>query len=300
MSGEVLDIFERDVLLEQVGHDEHPERVGAEHHRQASRGQPSFQHPADREGAEGPAGQRPVVFAPRPAGNGGLEQRRVGRSWNRGGGQVGEEPLLEVVSHGDFPVLAVLLSEPKGALGSVVLQVSAAESRQGAYARPRVDQGADDGAVPQSDDGGDIDRREQPAGLRDGDFGGLAVGLVFLRPHGGERVQGDDVSLNEAVTELLEGGPGLVLGGGRSGQFLDEAPGGTGGDRGEVDVLELAPVEEPPDGSGEARRVCGLTTQAEKNSSVAKTACRPARCRAGWRAAGSTSAEGTVVLASRG
>ena len=58
------------------------------------------------------------------------------------------------------------------------------------------------------------------------------------------------MSLHEAVAELLEGGPGLVLGGRRSGQLLDEAPGGTGGDQGEVDVLELAPVEEPPDGSG--------------------------------------------------
>ena len=58
------------------------------------------------------------------------------------------------------------------------------------------------------------------------------------------------MSLHEAVPELLEGGPGLVLGGRRSGQLLDEAPGGTGGDSGEVDVLELAPVEEPPDGSG--------------------------------------------------
>ena len=249
VSGQVLDVFERDVLLEQVGHDEHTERVGAEHPRQPGRGQPPFQHPADQGGAERSARQRPAVFAPRPPGDGGLEQGSVRRRRDRGSGQVGEDPLLEVVSHGDFAVLTVLLEEPELALGPVVLQVAAAEPRQGAHSRSGVDEGAEDGAVPQSDDGGEVDRGEQVAGLGDGDLGGLAVGAVFLGPDGGEGVEGDDVSLDEPVPELLEGGSGLVLGAGRSGQLLDEAPGRARGDPGQLEVLELAPVEEPADGA---------------------------------------------------
>ena len=51
------------------------------------------------------------------------------------------------------------------------------------------------------------------------------------------------------VPELLEGGRRAWFLGRRAGQLLDEAPGGTGGDPGQVEVLELAPVEEPPDGA---------------------------------------------------
>ena len=54
--------------------------------------------------------------------------------------------------------------------------------------------------------------------------------------------------LDEPVPELLEGGAGLVPGAGGSGQLLDEAAGRAWGDPCQFEILEIAPVEEPPDG----------------------------------------------------
>ena len=71
--------------------------------------------------------------------------------------QVRLEPAVEVVADGDLALLASLFPEPQDALGTLVLEVAAAQAGEGADTGPGVGEGSQEGAVAEADDMGDVE-----------------------------------------------------------------------------------------------------------------------------------------------
>ena len=185
---------------------------------------------------------------PRAARNRGVS---LGSAVDPGRLQVRLEPAIEVVADGDLALLAALFPEPQDALGALVLEVPAAEPGEGADTGPGVGEGSQEGAVAEADDVGEVDGGEQVPGLLDGELGGLAVhDGVLPPPHGGERVQSHGMADDQGVEEMPQRRQRQILGGVRSGNLLNEAPGQPRRDLTQLDSLFLAPGEEAANDAG--------------------------------------------------
>ena len=155
------------------------------------------------------------------------------------------------MADGDLALLAALFPEPQDALGALVLEVPAAQPGEGADTGPGVGQHAQHGPISQSHDTREVDGGEQVPGLLDGELGGLAVhDGVLPPPHGGERVQSHGMARHQGVEEMPQRRQRQILGGVRSGQLLDEAPGQPRRDLTQLDSLFLAPGEEAANDAG--------------------------------------------------
>ena len=98
---------------------------------------------------------------------------------------------------------------------------------------------------------GEVDGGEQVPGLLDGELGGLAVhDGVLPPPHGGERVQSHGMADDQGVEEMPQRRQRQILGGVRSGNLLNEAPGQPRRDLTQLDSLFLAPGEEAANDAG--------------------------------------------------
>ena len=192
---------------------------------------------------------------PRAARNRGVS---LGSAVDPGRHQVLLEPAVEVVADGDLALLAPLFPEPQDALGALVLEVAAAEPGEGADAGPGVGQHAQHGPISQSHDTREVDGGEQVPGLLDGELGGLAVhDGVLPPPHGGERVQSHGMADDQGIEEMPQRRQRQILGGVRSGNLLNEAPGQPRRDLTQLDSLFLAPGEEAANDDGRRRGGCG-------------------------------------------
>ena len=155
------------------------------------------------------------------------------------------------MADGDLALLAPLFPEPQDALGTLVLEVPAAQPGEGADTGPGVGEGAEEGAVAEANDVGEVDGGEQVPGLLDGELGGLAVhDGVLPPPHGGERVQSHGMARHQGVEEMPQRRQRQILGGVRSGNSLNEAPGQPRRDLTQLDSLFLAPGEEAANDAG--------------------------------------------------
>ena len=246
MAGQVLDVLERHVLGEQVGHHQDAEAVGAEDVGQPGIFEPSLEHAAHGVGRQGVPGELLLFSQGRPE-----QGRLLGVRSDPGRLQVRLEPAIEVVADGDLALLAPLFPEPQDALGALVLEVLAAEAGEGADAGPGVGEGAEEGAVAEADDMGEVDGGEQVPGLLDGELGGLAVHHgMLLAPHGGKRVQSHGMADDQGIEKMTQGGQGQIPGWVRSGELLDEASGQPRRDLTQLDSLFFAPGEEAANDAG--------------------------------------------------
>ena len=246
MAGQVLDVLERHVLGEQVGHHQDAEAVGAEDVGQPGIFEPSLEHAAHGVGRQGVPGELLLFSQGRPE-----QGRLLGVRSDPGRHQVLLEPAIEVVADGDLALLAALFPEPQDALGALVLEVLAAEAGEGADTGPGVGQHAQHGPISQSHDTREVDGGEQVPGLLDGELGGLAVhDGVLPPPHGGERVQSHGMARHQGVEEMPQRRQRQILGGVRSGNLLNEAPGQPRRDLTQLDSLFLAPGEEAANDAG--------------------------------------------------
>ena len=98
---------------------------------------------------------------------------------------------------------------------------------------------------------GEVQGTEQCSRLPGGQLGRLAVHhRVFLAAHGGKRVQSDGVARHQNVEKMPQRRQRQILGGVRSGQFLNETPGHPRRDLTELAALFFAPEEKAPHGAG--------------------------------------------------
>ena len=73
---------------------------------------------------------------------------------------------------------------------------------------------------------------------------------VLSPPHGGKRVESHGMARHQGVEEMPQRRQRQILGGVRSGQFLDEAPGQARRHLAQLDALRFAPGEKAPHGTG--------------------------------------------------
>ncbi len=109
MTGQVLHIFERNVLVEQIGYDRDAEAVRREQIRQPGVLEPPLHHLAHGVCAVGRTGQE-LAFAVGGAGEGSLAF--LG---DAGGGDLLVEPGREVVTHRNLPILTAFFPEAQHA-----------------------------------------------------------------------------------------------------------------------------------------------------------------------------------------
>ena len=234
VAGQVLDVLERHVLGEQVGDHQDAEAVGAEDVGQPGIFEPSLEHAPHGVGRQGVPGELLLFSQGRPE-----QGRLLGVRSDPGRLQVLLEPAIEVVADGDLALLAALFPEPQDALGALVLE------------GPGVGEGSQEGAVAEADDVGEVDGGEQVPGLLDGELGGLAVhDGVLPPPHGGERVQAHGMADDQGVEEMPQRRQRQILGGVRSGELLNEAPGQPRRNLTQLDSLFFAPGEEAANDAG--------------------------------------------------
>ena len=164
MAGEVLHVFQRHVLIEQIGHNRDPEAVRGKQVRQARILEPALEHL--------PHGVRPVSSRRQlPAlAVGGAEQRQlVVLAGDAGGVQVCAQPGIEIVTDRDLAHLAAFFAEAQGPLFAEIAQVAQAQPGDGADPRAGVGEHAEHGAIAQADDVTEVDRAQQFARLLDAD-----------------------------------------------------------------------------------------------------------------------------------
>lgn len=244
VTGEILDVFEGDVLFQEVGNRRDAEGVGGEPGGEARVLHPPLdhathvdrRHPGLREGL-GPADGAP-------------EERAVLRLAREARGlPVGEDEAFQVVPGGDLSALPVLLLEPERPLAAVVVEVLEVELGDGPDPDGRVDHDGDDGPVPEPDDGSDADGAEELPRLFDPDFGRLALDdMVAFGADGVGRVEDDGVADDQRVEELPHGGEVLLPGRGAAPVLIEILADHAGCDVHEVGPSGLAPREEAADG----------------------------------------------------
>ena len=271
---QVLDVLERDPLLEQVGDDVDPEGVRTQDRRQTGVLQPSLDQAADRIRGEGPGRETtlsPVTLVLRSAKEG---TRRVSRV-EAAALHVFGEPAVEIDPDGDLPPHPSLLVEPEGAVLAIVAETLHLQALNGSHGCAGIgqcpDHGAiaetlhlqalngshgcagigqcpDHGAIAETDEGRAVDRREEAARLLHGDRGGLALQCGAPWPADGEEgIQGDGVACDQEVEEVAERGERLLLRRGGAVEVVDEAGGVPWSDLPELELPGFAPDEEPAD-----------------------------------------------------
>ena len=133
MAGEVLNILQRHILIEQISHHRDPEAVRRKQVRQPGILEPALEHL--------PHGVRPVSRRRQlPALTvGGAEQRRlVVLAGDAGGVQVCPQPGIEIMTDRDLAYLAAFFAEAQGPLFAEIAQVAQAQPGDGADPRAGV------------------------------------------------------------------------------------------------------------------------------------------------------------------
>ena len=108
------------------------------------------------------------------------ERRAVRFAGDSGDLNVLVDPLVQVVAHGDLPLFSILLPEPKRAPVLLRLEVADPQAAEGPDAAAGGDEGAENGAVADSDGDTEVDGGDEDPRLGDGDLGCLAVEDLVL------------------------------------------------------------------------------------------------------------------------
>ena len=120
----------------------------------------------------------------------------------------------------------------------------------------REDHDADGGTVAEAEPVAAADGGDQPLGLIEGDFRGLALDhLIAFAADAGRRVEHHEVPGNEEVEETAEGGQVELAGGGTAGVLVEVRRRAGGGDLVQGDLSRLHPGEETASGMQDRPRM---------------------------------------------
>ena len=216
MPGQVLHIFERELLVKKVGYRRHPKRVRRKIRWQPSLAEPPLHHAANVMARHRDVGE-PLLLAHR-----GREERaalgaglrvRPGRCVQHASADhVLVNPTLKIVRDRNLPHFIALLPKGEDPLIALVAVVVDVESADGAGPRGRVEKNPEDGPVAEADDALGVDDAQELPHLLVGNDGGRAFrDLQALGLGDGGRIEDDDVPLNQEVEKLPQAREVLLL-----------------------------------------------------------------------------------------
>ncbi len=241
VTGQVLDVLKRHVLGKQVRDHQDPERVGREDLRQPGRLEPALEHQLDGERRHRPIGQRTAAALPGP-----IQRRGLGRVLKPGPLEVGRDPLVEIVAHRDLPRLPSFFRKLQRPVLAVVAKILHPEPGDGPDPGAGVDERPEDRPVPKPVHVAGFDGGEELPGLVDRHLGRPALPVRVAHPP--DRLKGIEdrrVPGHQGIEEVAQSGQGLVLGGGTTGELVQEPAGQPWRDLVQLQPLVLAPSEEP-------------------------------------------------------
>ena len=171
---------------------------------------------------------------------------RLGRFGEAGPFDVGRDPLVEIMAHGDLPGLAPLLGELQRLVVAVVSQVLHPEPADGSDPGVGVDERPQDRPVPKPVHIVRLDGGQQLPGLVDGRLGCFALAEGMAHPPDRlKRIEHGRVPGHQDVEEVAQGREGLVLGRCPVGELVQKTAGQAERDLVDLQPLLLAPGEEP-------------------------------------------------------
>ena len=182
---------------------------------------PALEHLLRGERRECPFGQRAVASLSGP-----IQRRGLGRVREDGPLDVGRDPLVEIMAHRDLPDLSSFFRKLKRPMVAVISQVLHPEPADGADPGAGVDERPEDRPVPKPVHTIRLDGGEELARLVDRHLGRAALTERMARtPDRLKGIQHGRVASHQHVEEMAQSGQGLVLGGGTTGELVQEPAG---------------------------------------------------------------------------